>query len=131
MYTVNKPEEMNEIFARAYNSGRLENLLGLYEEDAVLVDAANETASGKQQIATKLQNFMNVPGTLVGRNNFCLLHGDLALLRADWTMLGEDGSKQLSGSSAEIVRRQANGAWLYVIDHAVGASIPRPVDQRR
>jgi hypothetical protein len=75
MFKVNTPELMNETFARAFNTRELDNLLALYEEDAVLCDAAQKTVRGKAQIAVELRNFLRVPGTLVGRNNFCLRHG--------------------------------------------------------
>jgi ketosteroid isomerase-like protein len=125
MFTVNTPESMNETFARAFNSRQLQNLLALYEEEAVLCDAAQKTVRGKARIAAELEHFLRVPGTLVGRNNFCLRHGNVALLRADWTLLGPDNTPQMSGSSAEIVRQQPDGTWLYIVDHAVGSSLPR------
>jgi ketosteroid isomerase-like protein len=56
-------------------------------------------------------------------NNFCVVHGDLALLRADWELVGDDGRIVAAGSSAEVVRKQSDGRWLYVIDHA--AALPR------
>jgi ketosteroid isomerase-like protein len=63
---------------------------------------------------------------MVSMNNFCVVHHDLALLRADFTL--RDGNKVIaSGSTAELVRKQADGSWLYVIDHAAGASIPSVV----
>jgi hypothetical protein len=70
---------------------------------------------------------MQMSGRLNGRNNFCIVHGDIALLRADYALVEADGTILLTGSSAEIVRRQPGGHWLYVVDHAVGASLPRVV----
>ncbi|AOY94962.1 hypothetical protein BKK79_24255 [Cupriavidus sp. USMAA2-4] len=37
----------------------------------------------------------------------------------------DSGALALAGSSAEIVRRQPDGSWRYVVDHATGASLPR------
>jgi ketosteroid isomerase-like protein len=123
---VTDPRDMNETFARAFNSRSIDELLGLYEPDAALrVDATDKTSSGKEQIATQLSNLLQSPGTMVSRNSFCIERGDIALLRADWALLGDDDVVIASGSSAEVVRRQPDGAWLYVIDHAAGASLPR------
>ncbi len=61
-------------------------------------------------------------------NNFCVIHGDVALLRADWKLVASDGNVIVSGSSAEVVRKQPDGRWLYVIDHAAGAGLPRVSD---
>ena len=123
MFKVETPETFNETWAQAFNTREIDNVLALYEDDAILADPS-KAVRGKAGIAELLHGFMSVPGTLSGRNNFCLRHGDLALLRADWTLSGPDGKQIMSGSSAEIIRRQADGRWLYVIDHAAGASIP-------
>jgi ketosteroid isomerase-like protein len=50
--------------------------------------------------------------------------GELALLRSDWQMTGTgpDGKPfTIAHSSTEVVRRQPDGRWLYVIDHPFGA----------
>lgn len=125
MFKVNAPHEMNETFVRAFNSRKLSNLLALYEPNAIVRVDADRTFAGTDQIASALGEFLQAPGTLQGRNNFCLVQGDIALLRADWSLVAADGSVVFSGSSAEVVRRQADGTWLYVLDHAAGASVPR------
>jgi ketosteroid isomerase-like protein len=104
MFKVEMPEAFNETWARAFNSRDMDNLLALYEDDAVLADPTR-TVRGKKEIAELLRGLMSIPGTLSGRNNFCLRHGDLALLRADWILSGPDGNPIMSGSSAEIIRR--------------------------
>jgi ketosteroid isomerase-like protein len=114
---------MNEAFARAFNSRKLENLLALYEPDAVLlVDGSGAQSRGVEAIGAELSKLLQAPGTMVSRNNFCVVHGDLALLRADFH-LSRDGSVIVSGSTAEVIRKQADGSWLYIIDHAAGASV--------
>lgn len=120
--------DMNEAFARAFNSRKLENLLALYEPDAqLLVDGSGEARIGLEAIGRELAQLLQAPGTMVSRNNFCVVHGDIALLRADFTL--RDGEALIaSGSTAELVRRQADGSWLYVIDHAAGASLP-PIER--
>lgn len=125
MSKVMLPHEMNAAFARAFNSRTIGNLLALYESEAALrTDGGDRTLRGLREIETALAALLQVPGTMTSINNFCIAHGDLALLRADWRVM--DGAQPIaSGSSAEIVRRQADGAWLYVVDHAMGAGLPR------
>ncbi|WP_245309227.1 YybH family protein [Bradyrhizobium retamae] len=124
--TVTEPAQMNEAFAQAFNSRDIDNLLSLYEVDAVLrVDGSERSLIGLDAIASGLQRLLQAPGTMTSRNNFCVQHGDVALLRADWEMRTQDGSIVASGSSVELVRRQSDGTWRYVIDHAAGATLPR------
>ena len=123
MYIVKEPAEFNETWASLFNEGNVDNLLCLYEDEAVLSLGAKEV-NGKSAIREELAALMEIPGRLEGKNHFCLVQGDLALLRADWRLIAPDGSTQLSGSSAELLRRQPDGRWLYVIDHASGSSAP-------
>lgn len=78
----------------------------------------------KHRVEETLAGLLALPGRMTSRNRFCLVHDDLALLRADWILVSDDGETLASGSSVELVRRQADGFWRYVIDHAVGASLP-------
>lgn len=58
------------------------------------------------------------------RNLWCIRVGELALLRGEWRLRGTapDGSPlELASRTAEVVRRQPDGSWLYVIDHAFEA----------
>lgn len=131
MMNVVEPRKMNEAFAAAFNSRNIENLLSLYESAGILVpEERGECYEGTDEIAGPLRRLLAVPGTMISRNNFCIVHGDLALLRADWTLVGNDGATVAEGSSAEVIRKQNDGRWLYVIDHASGASLPRSADNR-
>lgn len=124
MFKVTEPHLMNETFARAFNSRRIENLLSLYEPEAtLLVDGGGRNFIGLAAIAEELARLLAAPGTMISRNNFCICHGDIALLRADFTL--RDGERLIvAGSTAEVVRRQDDGSWLYLVDHAAGASLP-------
>jgi len=46
--------------------------------------------------------------------------GDLALLRGDFTFTSSD--VEFGSSTAEVVRRQPDGTWLYIIDHPSGSA---------
>jgi ketosteroid isomerase-like protein len=124
MFQVHAPHDMNDVFARAFNTRKIENLLALYEKDAMLlVDNSGDARVGHDAIGRELAKLMQAPGVMVSKNNFCVVHGDLALLRADFAL--RDGDTLIaSGSTAELVRKQLDGSWLYVIDHAAGASLP-------
>lgn len=125
MTQVNRPQEMNQAFADAFNTRDINALMALYEDNALLRIDSEETFTGKAMIANELKKLLQMPGTMSSFNNFCIEHGDIALLRADHAIVDTDGSSILCGSSAEIVRRQNDGSWLYIVDHAMGATLPR------
>jgi ketosteroid isomerase-like protein len=122
MPVVTHPSEINRLFADGFNRRDHAGLLSLYEEGAVLRTDARTTFAGRAQIARALEQLLGLPGTMRSINRYCIEHDGIALLRADYAIVRENGDHLLSGSSAEVVRRQTDGSWLYVIDHATGAS---------
>ena len=91
--TVTAPDRMNAAFADAFNSRSIANLLQLYEPDAVLrTDANGADLSGLAAIGAALAQLLQAPGQMTSRNHFCIVHGDLALLRADWVLATDDGA---------------------------------------
>lgn len=123
MVDVLKPAQMNQAFADAFNSRKIERLMTLYEDGAKLaVSLVGPALDGKEQIQSELINLLHAPGRMTSVNRFCIEHGDLALLRADWKLVADDGTLVASGSTAEVVRKQPEGNWLYIIDHAAAFS---------
>jgi uncharacterized protein (TIGR02246 family) len=115
---------MNAAFAEAFNSRDITHLLRLYEPEAVLCATKSGAVQvGIDAIEKALRQLLQMPGRMVSHNHFCLIHDNLALLRADWRLAADDGAIVASGSSAELIRRQNDGRWLYVIDHALGANL--------
>ncbi len=121
---VYNPEDMNSAFAEAFNSGDVENLVALYEPGAVLVPVPGRVVEGAVAIRAALQELLALRGHMRSENQYALVHGDIALLRAKvhlvWT--GPDGNRlEINNHTAEVVRRQPDGSWLYIIDHPYGA----------
>jgi ketosteroid isomerase-like protein len=118
---VLSPADMNAAFGAAVNSGDVENLVALYEPDALLAPEPGKRARGHAEIRAALTHLLALGGTMESRNNYCMEVGDLALLQGEWTLTGEapDGAPfEVTSRTAEIVRRQPDGSWLYVVDHA-------------
>lgn len=118
---VHDPERMHAVFAEAYNAGNLEDLVALYEPDAVLIPQPGQRVEGISAIRESLAGFVNLQGSMQIDTLSCLRSGDLALLQAKWHLsaTGPDGKPfELSSRTAEVVRKQSDGSWLYVLDNA-------------
>lgn len=112
---------MNAAFAAAVSSGDVEQVLALYEREALLAPRPGERARGLHEIRAALEELLALGGTMESRNVYCMHVGELALLQGEWRLVGTapDGSPlELTSRTAEVVRRQPDGSWLYVIDHA-------------
>jgi uncharacterized protein (TIGR02246 family) len=110
---------MNAAFAAAVNDRDLEALLDLYEPEALLVARPGERARGRDEIRSALSALLALAGRMDSRNRYCLQVGELALLQGEWRFSSPDA--ELAGISAEVVRRQPDGSWRYVVDHPFGS----------
>jgi uncharacterized protein (TIGR02246 family) len=119
------PVDAHRRFQEAFNAGDLEGLMALYEPDAVLVPQPGaEPVRGAQAIRAALAGFLALKGRLELGTRHVLRHGDIALLRSAWRLkgTGPDGKPvEMAHGSAEVVRRQADGSWRYIIDHPFGS----------
>lgn len=115
-----RPDEVHALFADAFNRADLDALLALYTPDAVLVTGPDSSARGHAAIREALAGYLALNGTIVMRTAGVYETGDLALLHCDWTIsaTGPDGNPaEVRGRSSEVVRRQPDGNWLYVLDN--------------
>lgn len=117
--TVNKLIE-------AINRGDLNAAVALYEPQATLVTEPGKPAKGTAAIRAALQDLIALKPTLKGETHQIVEGGDLALFCSKWKLKGAapDGKPvEMGGASSDVLRRQADGSWLIVIDNPWGTSI--------
>lgn len=120
---AHQPEDLHRLFAEAFNAGDADALLALYEPEACLVPQPGELARGTDALRAAAGAFLALQGRIELRTRRVLQVGDLALLYGQWTIrgTGADGQAvELAGRDVEVVRRQADGTWRYVIDDPFG-----------
>jgi uncharacterized protein (TIGR02246 family) len=111
-------------FAKCLNAGDMEGLLGLYEPGAVFVRGPGDHVSGQADLRTVLQGFLDTKGQISFKVRHAVQNGDIALLSNEYTLHGTDPEGNpitMTGKTAEVLRRQPDGRWLFIIDHPSGA----------
>jgi uncharacterized protein (TIGR02246 family) len=114
-----RPEEIDQLFVQAFSAGNLEALVALYEPDAALVPQRGQVVTGREAIRDALQGFLTLCGEFRVEVKSVVETGGLALVRSDWSLVGTAPGGclvNLSGRASEVIRRQPDGTWLYVID---------------
>ena len=112
--------ELHASLAEAFNTGDLEKILALYEHEATLVPRPGKAVSGRQEIAEALQGFLGIPGKMQIDTIYSVESGDLALTRSAWSI--RDGQEiKVQALGTEVMRRQSDGTWRFVVDHPFGA----------
>lgn len=117
------PEEIDAIFERELNAGNLDALLVLYEPTAAFTVEPGKVVKGTAAIREVLARFLSLKPTMTLTPRVLANTGDIAMVTSKWALKGTapDGQAvDLSGDSVEILRRQADGTWKFVIDSPWG-----------
>src|SRR5581483_8068547 len=120
-----KPEECDTLLAEAINKGDVETAVALYESTAAFVQQPGQVVTGHAAIREAMKAFAGLkPTRKIDVSAVQNGGGDVALLRSKWSLTGAgpDGKPvTMSGNGTEVVRRQADGTWRFVIDNPSGA----------
>ena len=111
---------------RAINVGDLAAAVELYEPEAILVAQPGQLARGRAQVREALAGFVAMRATLTSEVQQVLEADSLALYLARWSLRGTNSGGDpvvLRGESTDILRRQADGRWLIVIDDPWGTQL--------
>lgn len=122
MLLAGTPAETSTLMAGAVTAGDLAGAVGLFEATASFVQLSY-VAEGTDAIREALRGLLAMDPTLVGIPDRVVQAGDLALVCGRWHLkgTGPDGNPvELSGRFTDVVRRQADGRWLFVIDNPYG-----------
>lgn len=118
-----EPEHIHTQFRELFRARDLEGLLALYEDDATFLTDPTAIVTGKTALREALLGFLAIEGEFDLKTRYVARHGDIALLSNTWHLVGKapDGSPvDMRGQTAEVVHRQPDGRWLYIIDHPFG-----------
>ena len=116
------PQEMASYFKSNFNNGNLENLLPLYEDGCVFVSQPGSTITG-DKIKEALVGFLSLKLPIESHVRHVYENNGVAMVITDWSIdgVGPDGNRvSLSGNACDIVRKQKDGTWKYVIDNPFG-----------
>ena len=119
------PKMAHELWVSAFNAKNLDQLCVLYAENAVVHNGDEAPSVGPKAICESLKGFLKGADKVSIETAFELRTDDLALLRSVWQMDGKDDEGKaitMNGSGIEVVQRQEDGSWLYVLDHPMGAA---------
>lgn len=110
--------DVNTRFATAFAARDVDALLQLFESNAIMKPSPDgPVIRGHAALRKELQTFMDSNPKIESTKTTVYESSDIALMRSTWRILGD---KPIEGESLEVLRRQADGSWKYVIDMPFG-----------
>jgi uncharacterized protein (TIGR02246 family) len=120
------PEEVGQTYYRALSNGDLETIVALYELQARLVVQPGQVVEGHAAIREALRACFALKPTLTLQKQQVVTSGNIALSMDQWALTGTGPDGQpvyLEGTAVEVLRQQADGRWLYVVDNPWGTGL--------
>lgn len=117
----------------AFHEGNIEGILRTYEPGAVVVGEPGVPVTGRTALEKMFGGFIAAKARFTFGGHEVIEAGDVGVHLTPWRMtgIGPDGNPlQGSGLSVAVLRRQADGRWLMVIDHPYGDSIAQSATAR-
>lgn len=120
---MNLPKQAKDVhatLAQAFNTKDLATVLSMYDTSGIFVPEPDKPVSGKEKFEEAVKAILAIPGTMEIRTVYCLETDNLAIGRSQWGITDGD-EVRVSSKGIELMRRQADGTWKILIDHAFGA----------
>ena len=123
-----KPEECDLLLLEALGKEDLDAAVALYEPNATFVVSADQVVTGQAAIREVMQGFIAAKATfnLEAITAVPSTDGSVAVTRVKGssTSPGPDGQPVTTPlHSVEVVRKQADGTWLFIIDDPSGEGL--------
>lgn len=107
----------------AVAAGDMDAILATFEQDGVLIGEPGTQAKGSPALREAFGQFLAINPKITVTEHEVIQADDIALHSSTWKMSGKtpDGFPiEQSGFSVVVLRKQANGKWLMVIDNPFG-----------
>ncbi len=119
------PEDCDRGMEKAIIAKDLEAAVALYAPNAIFVVEGNKLMSGLDAIRETVRPTMNLENFRFNKiESFTNDDAGIALVIGEWVGVSRDeqgNPHEVGGRNVEVVQRQADGTWRFIIDHPTGA----------
>jgi uncharacterized protein (TIGR02246 family) len=115
-----RAEDAHATLAAAYNTGDVATVMKMYDASGIFEASPGNPVSGKEKFEEAVKAILTIKGKMEIKTVYCFQAGDIAVGRSEWNITDGDEVK-ISAKGIEVMKQQADGTWIIVIDHAFGA----------
>ena len=115
-----RAEDAHATLAAAFNTGDVATVMNMYDVSGIIVPEPGKPVSGKQGFEEAIKAILSIKGKMEIKTVYCMQMEDIAVGRSEWNIT--DGNEvKISAKGIEVMKKQHDGTWKIVIDHAFGA----------
>jgi len=111
-------------FQNCIRTGDLDGAMSCFDEEAIYVTGPGNFVKGKEKIRIAIEKFCAMKPDLHAQRAAGLEIGEIASWVDEWSMKASflDGTTiEMKGISSDILKKQADGNWAYLVDNPYGA----------
>lgn len=112
--------ELEDLFQDAFAARDKAGIAALCEDDAVLVTPGGDELRGSRAIACLAEEFWKDDLAYVSEVIRVATAGEVALVVFRWSTSRPDGTVADQGTGVDVIRRQPDGDWRYLIGLPAG-----------
>jgi uncharacterized protein (TIGR02246 family) len=114
-------DKLYDAWQSRLNTGDIDGLVDLYVSDVLYINPEGKQMTGNSMVRADFEALIALKPQIELGDRRHLVYHDIALTTNHWKLkiTNPDGTQQdLSGGGIEVMRKQADGGWRYIIDDA-------------
>jgi len=111
-------------FQNCVRNGDVENAIDCFDDQAIYVTGIGTFVTGKENIRKAIEQVCALKPDLQAQRSTRFTVDNITSWVDEWTLKAilPDGTKlDLKGTSSDILKKQTNGNWVYLVDNPYGA----------
>ncbi len=118
---AHRPREIADCVSSYLQEGDLDGITSMFHPDCqIFFPPGQPPHMGIEGARKAFEGFIELKPQI--KSDVCseVIIGDIALLRANWSVIAPDGTVMADGQSTEVAKMLENGGWGYLIDCPYG-----------
>lgn len=114
---AHQPREIADCVGAYLLEGDLDGIASMFHPDCKVFFPPDQPPSlGIAGARDAFAGFMDIKPEIKSEVFSEVIAGDIALIRANWSVVAPDGTVMAEGQSTEVAKKLENGGWGYLID---------------
>lgn len=120
-HIARRPRDIAHCVSAYLQNGDLEGITTLFHPDCVMVFPPDQPPkNGIEGVREGFREIIELRPSINSEVISEVITGDIAMLRANWSVVAPDGTVMAEGQSTEVAKKLDHGGWGYLIDCPYG-----------